>query len=481
VLLRDGPSGPEVLLTLRSRLLRFMGGAAVFPGGAVGSEDLDPRWESAANLAPAEAARRLDETDGTISLGLHICALREAFEEVGFLSGIGPVDRLKREHAHRAWLDQILEAGVVLDAASLVPAGRWVTPVSSPVRFDTHFFVTRADDKWAPVPDPREVDDARWTTPSDALEALAAGELVMAPPTIHVLQSITGCDDVTTAIVRLSGNLDAGVMPMSVAVHPLVRLVVAPNPGLMTGPGTNSYAVGTHDGCVVDPAVDDEAYLNALLENLPTVKTVVVSHRHPDHMGGVRRIVEQTGASVRAWGGSEIDGMPVIPLMDGEVIACGDAQLRVVYTPGHSSDHVCLLLDDVLFSGDAILGEGTAVIAPPDGNLDDYLASLRRLRSLPLNRILPGHFRSIDNAHGVIDDYLAHREERHRAILDVLQAADSTVEQIVETVYADTPSDLHSLAALTVLAHLEMAERHGRARRTGKKWRSAGKMQEQDL
>jgi glyoxylase-like metal-dependent hydrolase (beta-lactamase superfamily II) len=319
------------------------------------------------------------------------------------------------------------------------------------------------------------------TTSSDALEALGAGELVMVPPTIHVLQSMTGCDDVTAAIVRLSGNLDADVMPLSVTVHPLVRLVVAPNPGLMTGPGTNSYVVGTHDGCVVDPAVDDDAYLNALVENMQAIKTVVVSHRHPDHIGGVRRIVEQTGATVRAWGGSEIDGMPVIPLVEREVIACGDAHLRVVYTPGHSSDHVCLLLGDVLFSGDAILGEGTAVIAPPDGNLDDYLASLRRLRSLPLSRILPGHFRTIDNAHGLIDEYLAHREERHQEILDVLRAADSTVEQIVETVYADTPSDLHGLAALTVIAHLEMAERHGQARRAGEKWRSAGKMQERDL
>jgi hypothetical protein len=96
-----------------------------------------------ANLAPAEAARRLDETDGAISSGLHICALREAFEEVGFLSGIGPLDRVKRERVHRAWLDQIVEAGVVLDAASLIPAGGWVTPMSPPVRFDTHAFLSR--------------------------------------------------------------------------------------------------------------------------------------------------------------------------------------------------------------------------------------------------------------------------------------------------------------------------------------------------
>jgi glyoxylase-like metal-dependent hydrolase (beta-lactamase superfamily II)/8-oxo-dGTP pyrophosphatase MutT (NUDIX family) len=468
-------------MTLRSRSLRFMGGASVFPGGALGRQDLDPRWKSAANLTPVEAARRLRESDGASALGLHICALREAFEEVGFVSGTGPVDRLKPGRADGTFLDQVIEAGVVLDAASLAAAGRWVTPESSPVRFDTRFFVTRTDDQWTPSPDLREVDGARWMTPAGALRALATGELVMAPPTIHVLQSIAGCDDVTAAIARLSGSVDAGGMPLSVKVHPLVRLVIAPNPGLMTGSGTNSYVVGTHDACVVDPAVDDESYVNVLLQSGPDIRTVVVTHRHPDHIGGVRSIVEQTGSSVRAWGSSDIDGMPVTPLVDGEVLTFGDAHLRVVYTPGHSSDHVCLLLDDVLFSGDTILGEGTAVIAPPDGKLDDYIASLRRLRTLPLSRILPGHFRSVDNAHGLIDDYLAHREKRHQSILDVLKGGDSTVEAIVATVYADTPSDLHRLAALTVTAHLEMAERHGQARRAGEKWESTKKMQERDL
>ena len=481
VLLRDGRAGPEVLLTMRSRSLRFMAGVAVFPGGAVNPGDLDERWEMASNLSRSEAAHRLDQDDGAAALGAFICALREAFEEVGFLAGTGPLERLADEVGDEDWLERILKLGAVVDAAALVPAGRWVTPELASRRFDTQFFAVRAAGDWNPQPDAREVDAVRWSTPAAALDDMASGKLVMAPPTIHVLQRISGCTDVTEAIAALSRRFDAGPMSLSVRVHPAVNLVLAPNPGLMTGPGTNSYIIGTHDACIVDPAVDEPEYLDALLNSAAGVKTIAITHRHPDHVGGVRKLVEQTGAVLRAWGPAKIEGISVKPLSDGEVLSCGEARMRCIPTPGHASDHVCFLLEDVLLSGDTILGEGTAVIAPPDGDLDAYLGSLRRLRELPIQRILPGHFRPLEDGRRVIDDLLEHREQRHRAILRAIEQQPASVEEIVEIVYVDTSPDLHGLAALTVAAHLETAERRGQVRRTAQKWHRLRMEQEPDF
>ena len=189
------------------------------------SGDLDKRWEMASNLSRSEAARRLGQDDGAAALGAFICALREAFEEVGFRSGTWPTDGLSSGGAgDEGWLERILELGAVVDAASLVPAGRWVTPELASHRFDTQFFVVRAAADWNPHPDAQEVDAVRWSTPAAALDDMASGTLVMAPPTIHVLQRILDCKDVTEAIAALSGTVDAGPMFLSVRVHPAVNL-----------------------------------------------------------------------------------------------------------------------------------------------------------------------------------------------------------------------------------------------------------------
>lgn len=461
-----------------------MGGAAVFPGGAVSIGDLDPRWESVSNLSRAEAARRLGEEDRASALGAFVCALRESFEEVGFLAGNGPVDRVVRRHAAEGseWLEHLGEIGVELDAASLTPAGRWVTPSPSPMRFDARFFVTRADAEWDPLPDPAEVEDARWLSPAAALDELAEGKLVMAPPTISILQRILDCHDVMEAIARLGNWVDDGRdMQLSARVHPQVQLVMAPNPGLMTGPGTNTYVVGNASACVIDPAVDDDQFLETVIGSGRRFESILITHRHPDHIGGVGSVRARTGATVRAWGTEDINGIPVVPLKDDEVIECGDARLHCIYTPGHSSDHVCFQLDEILFSGDTILGEGTAVIAPPDGNLSDYIRSLHRLRALPVERIFPGHFRPVDAGREVIDDYLRHREARHTQILAALEGPGASVEEVVENVYEGTPTDLHPIAALTVMAHLEMASEAGRVTRDGEKWVLTGREQESDF
>jgi glyoxylase-like metal-dependent hydrolase (beta-lactamase superfamily II)/8-oxo-dGTP pyrophosphatase MutT (NUDIX family) len=474
VLLRDGPDGPEVLLTVRPQNMRFMGGASVFPGGAVSAGDLDPRWERASRLTRAEAAAALGIENPAAALGYFICALREAFEEVGFLIGSGPLEMIERATSDdpERWLGHCLERGVVLGSDALLPAGRWITPEGSPVRFDTRFFATRAPDGWEPTPHPAEVEDWFWIAPARAVEDLGSGRLHMAPPTVDVLQRVRGLSSVEEVLRVLTQRGTPRSGPWVTNLHPAVRLVLAPNAGIMTGPGTNTYIVGSPGGpsVVIDPAVEDKSYLRVVAEAAGRVGGVVVTHRHPDHTGGVAALVELTGAPVYAFGATPIEGFGVSRVEDGTVLSAGEARLHVLHTPGHASDHICLRLDDVLFSGDTVLGEGTAVIAPPDGDMRSYLDSLRRLRSLPIQRIFPGHFRARPDAHAVIEGYLAHRAERAEAIIAALGEGGATVDEVVHLVYSETPADLHPLAAYSVKAHLEMAEEDGLVARSGDYW-----------
>jgi glyoxylase-like metal-dependent hydrolase (beta-lactamase superfamily II)/8-oxo-dGTP pyrophosphatase MutT (NUDIX family) len=478
VIVRDGPHGLEVLLTIRPRSMRFMGGAAVFPGGAVSSPDRDPRWEQVSTLSGTDAAALLGEEDARVALGAFVCALRESFEEVGFIIGSGTEGLARGSSLEpEAWLAACLEEGVRLATDRLVPAGRWVTPLGAPVRFDARFFIVATDHAWEPVPDPAEVESCLWVTPAEALARLAAGSLMMAPPTIEMLQRLaahTTTDGALDALNR-DGVLGAGNV-ISVRLSPMVHVVLAPNPGVMTGPGTNTYIVGTGPTMIIDPAVDDPTYLDAVTEAAGEVAAILVTHRHGDHVGGAAALSQRTGAPVRAFGVDTIGGVTGLPIEDEEVIEFGGARLIALHTPGHASDHLCFLLDGAasLFSGDNVLGEGTSVIAPPDGHMGDFLGSLERLSKLPLDRIYPGHFRPLDGGSHVLEGLLLHRKARGEAIAAAIKEGPRAIEEIVEVAYADTPSHLHPVAQLSALAHLEMLQERGHAVVTDGRWTWTG-------
>lgn len=474
-LLRDGERGLEVLLTVRPPHLRFMGGATVFPGGAVSPADLDDRWEAASARTRRSAGAALGEPPAD-ALGLFVCAMREAFEEVGWVDGDGPLDRLERPAARDAatFLDACLGAGVVLATDRLVPAGRWVTPSPSPVRFDARFFVATASPGWTPAPDPHEVAACRWARPPAALDDLARGAAVMAPPTIEMLQLLAPHARAGDAVAALRARGVGSGTLVSARLAPLVHVVVAPNPGVMTGPGTNTYVVGRGDAIVVDPAVADGAFLDEVVAVAGRVRAIVVTHRHPDHVGGVAALAARTGAEVRAFGAAPAGGAPVRPLRDGDVVEAGGARLRVHHAPGHASDHVVLSLEGTggLFAGDNVLGEGTAVIDPPDGDMAAYMRTLELLRSLAPRRIFPGHFRALDDGVRVVEEYIAHRRRRADAIERALADDPVALDDVVARAYADTPESLHALAQRSALAQLEALEREGRAARApGGRWR----------
>jgi len=255
------------------------------------------------------------------------------------------------------------------------------------------------------------------------------------------------------------------------ALSPLVRRIVAPNPGLMTGPGTNTYLVGIDEIVVIDPGPADEGHLDAIAGcGGDRIRWIVCTHTHVDHFPGAAGLKERTGAEVLAFDsrdGLEIDRS----LADGDGIEATEFVLRALHTPGHASNHLCFVLEQerMLFSGDHIMNGSTVVIRPPDGDMIVYLEQLERLKARRprLKSIAPGHGHLIEQPLAKIDEYLEHRRAREAQILRTLRSSrTSTIDAIVEQLYTDTPEELQPMAAATVWAHLRKLKQEGQAKGT---------------
>jgi glyoxylase-like metal-dependent hydrolase (beta-lactamase superfamily II) len=259
-----------------------------------------------------------------------------------------------------------------------------------------------------------------------------------------------------------------------------VRRILAPNPGPLTGPGTNTYVVGERRLALVDPGPDDDDHLQALCRAVgDRLRWILVTHTHVDHSPLAGRLREATGAQVLGFGLPPVAGpqdvdafdaafSPDRTLVDGDRLDTGEATLEVIHTPGHASGHLCYRLarPDLLFSGDHVMQGSTVVIAPPDGDMADYLDALGRVRGLRPGRIAPGHGELIDDPIAVLDGYLAHRMERERQVVGALAGAGTsgaTSAELVAVIYLDVPAALHPVARYSVWAHLRKLASEGRA------------------
>jgi len=436
LLLRDTPQGIEVLMTRRSMTASFAPGAYVFPGGGVDAADA---------AAHSQATRRATQSD--LHLTQAIAAIRESFEELGILLARRP-DGAMADANDLAALDrkapfatQCAARGLTLAASEVFVLAHWITDRDLPRRFDVPFLVAHMPEGQMPVADETEQFEPVWVRPADALERHRVGQFFMIFPTIRTLERLQAFASVEAVLLACAATeqplwtscpragLLAGkearymehetpygelelVSPDGQIVHtldwqceqpvPLLRNVMrltAPNPGVMTGPGTNSYLVGDpHTGYIaIDPGPADAEHIDRLWRAAGgQIHLIVCTHSHPDHSPGARPL--QALCEPRP----PIVGLPSAPtarkasefrpdrtLNDQELLTlqgsgpqgAGSHTLKVIHTPGHAANHLCLVLleDGLLFSGDHILNGSTTVIDPPDGDMTAYLDSLDTL------------------------------------------------------------------------------------------------------
>ncbi len=539
LLLRDSvdPANPgvEVLMTRRSMTASFAPGAYVFPGGGIDAADAQSHGQS---------TRRATQSD--LHLTQAIAAIRESFEELGILLarradgshlGTAQIAALDRQAPFAA---QCAAQGLTLAGAEVFVLAHWITDRDLPRRFDVPFLVARMPEGQEPVADETEQFEPVWVRPADALARHAAGGFFIIFPTVRTLERLQAyetVDDVLKACAvndeplftscpragLLNGHESrhmehdgpfgelALVSPHGQIVHELawqtgrpvpllknVQRLTAPNPGFMTGPGTNSYLVGdpVSGHIAIDPGPDIPEHIERLWRAAGgDIRAIVCTHSHPDHSPGAARLQALCAEK------PPILGLPSAPtsrensrftperaLADGErlVLQGQDGAthtLQVVHTPGHAANHLCLLLeeDGLLFSGDHILNGSTTVIDPPDGHMGDYLDSLDKLDRLceahGVDFILPAHGyvlgdlkRTADNpsapehggARAAIAHLKAHRLAREAKVARAMQhQPEGTMDDWVKLAYDDVPERLWPVAKRSLLAHVERLQSLG--------------------
>jgi glyoxylase-like metal-dependent hydrolase (beta-lactamase superfamily II) len=270
-------------------------------------------------------------------------------------------------------------------------------------------------------------------------------------------------------------DFDAEALPVTGAVQQVAAAVwriVAPNAGPLTGAGTNTYVVGRERPVVIDPGCDDPGHLARVLAAADgRIERILCTHSHPDHSPGAGWLRDRTGAPVHGLPAPD-DGYqdpayaPDADLADGELIEAGGEVLRAVHTPGHASNHVCLLLEGagLLFTGDHLMSGSTVIIIPPDGSMRLYLESLGRLRTLPIVALAPGHGALMPRAIEEIERVTAHRLAREAKLARALDArGTATLEELLPEVYDDVPKFMHAYARHSLLAHALKLVEEGRA------------------
>ena len=532
ILLRDSDAGPEIFMLKRSPSAAFVANAYVFPGGGLDAAD-HKALDRVRGLSESEANRRLGVDTG--GLAYWVAAVRECFEEAGILIAVdesgAPLDpgRADTLAVHRAAINSgQLAFGELLEREKLaIPAERiayfshWITAPGRPRRFTARFFVAHAPEGQHGSHDDGETVASEWVRPHLALERCARGEIELVHPTRISLTELapfpraaeafdfassridieadascwaTGKEgrklfrrnDAPYAEVHWTDPEEAGdttydlVPGVPKRLDRFVTRIIAPNPGMMTGPGTNSYLVGGDELALIDPGPEIDSHIGALLAaGAGKIKWILCTHTHKDHSPAAQRIKEATGAIILgrpAPTGSNQDQSfaPDRVPEHGERITCGPVTLRAIHTPGHASNHLCYLLEEtrMLFTGDHVMQGSTVVINPPDGDMLAYLASLEMLLNEDVAILAPGHGYLIGRPHKEVRRLIAHRLAREGKVVAAMQKLGAaTVEELVPAVYEDVSPKLYPVAARSLSAHLGKLALERRAVESNGRWR----------
>lgn len=477
ILLRHNtnPQNPELYWVRRSEQLAFLGGYHAFAGGQLEEADAEAPVENCPfphHLAPISAAAR------------------ELFEELGVLVARG-ADSLTKgqlasllddlESERMSWPVLLRHYGLCLDATDFTYAGRWVTPPFSARRFDTLFFLVRCPAKQQPRVILGELETGEWVTAREAYSKWQRSEILAVPPTLHALKTLAAglTPDLTERLMAIPEA--HGEPTRQIEFRPNYICFPVKTPTKPPATHTNCYLIyNSRELLVIDPAspqIDEQRALAQLVDQLlsegRSLREIIVTHLHPDHVGGVNALREHLGGNspVAAHPQTAEPLRPTITvdrlIEDNEVIELsGEPRiaLRALHTPGHARGHLCFHeeLTGTLISGDNIVGLGSVLIDPPEGNMRDYLESLKRLRSLEgLSVIFGAHGPAVGAPYKKIDQYISHRLEREANILAAVREGAKAPKEIVATVYSDVSPNLFELAERAVLAHIEKLQADG--------------------
>ncbi len=530
LLLRDSAQGLEVLMTRRSMNASFAPGAYVFPGGGIDAADA-----YAHQGGDGFCARRPHQSD--LQLTQAVAAIRESFEELGVLlarhadGSYASTEDIAAMDRKVPFAAQCRQRGLSLATKEVFVLAHWVTDRDLPRRFDVPFLVARMPEGQTPVADESEQFEPVWLSPADALARHAAGQFFMIFPTLRTLERLASYRSVAAmlqacasgqplwhscpragwladkearfmehdapygelALVCPDGQIRHALdwqTEQPVALLKNLQRLTAPNPGVMTGPGTNSYLVGdARTGYIaIDPGPADAAHLTRLHAAAGgDIRMIVCTHSHPDHSPGAKPLQALCEAGGKPK--PPILGLPSLPtaradsqftpdraLQDQELLTLmpvglqgeniEDSEightLKVLHTPGHAANHLCLVLleDGLLFSGDHILNGSTTVVNPPDGNMTAYLDSLDRLSAAcdahAIEFIAPAHGHVLGQAQSAIAQLKKHRLKREAKIFAVMQALPGgTLDDWVALAYDDVDERIWPVAKRSLLAHVQ--------------------------
>jgi glyoxylase-like metal-dependent hydrolase (beta-lactamase superfamily II)/8-oxo-dGTP pyrophosphatase MutT (NUDIX family) len=522
ILLRPGGAGPQVLMIQRVQNAAFLGGAYVFPGGALDSDDSGLRFlRRVVGLTDAEASARLGVPEK--GLAYWVAAVRECFEEAGVLLALDaerrPVSASRAQalaaNRKRSFLDLLEKENLYIPANLIAYYGHWITAPGRSRRFDTRFFVAQAPEGQEGSHDPREAEHHIWIRPQDALQRGEKGEIELVPATQHTLRDMGRFEEPRLAFEyardlaeievnracwaqgkdgpklfrradpayfeihwsdpQETGQTNYELVPgVAKRLDARVTRIIAPNPGVMTGPGTNTYLVGEQDLALIDPGPDSESHVQRIIEEAKgRLKWILCTHTHLDHSPAALKLKAATGAMLLGRPPAEGQDASFVPdrvLNDGERLYLGGTALRVIHTPGHASNHLCYLMEEtkMLFTGDHVMQGSTVVINPPDGDMRQYLASLERLLAEDLAILAPGHGYLIGTPYKEIRRLIAHRLAREKKVVSSLgRLGAASLEELLPLVYDDVPQRIHRVAARSLSAHLDKLVADGAARAEG--------------
>jgi len=452
--------------------MAFLGGFHAFAGGQ--REEADAKTQ-VMNCDDGEAAAFIS------------CAARELFEELGVLVARGAETLTKGQRASllddlesgRITFPNLLQHyGLHLDARDFTFAGRWVTPPFSPRRFDTWFFLVNCPAKQEPhVTGDAELESGEWITAREALARWRRSEVLLVPPALHALNTLA--EGITDDLIERFLSVPQAHREPARRIEFRPGFICFPvrTNTLPPATHTNCYIIGSKEFIVIDPASpfeEEQAALASCIDDLISegrrAREIVLTHLHPDHVGGVNALVKhlsgQVAVAAHRLTAEALEGsIRVDRLIEDEELFELDGEprlvLRALHTPGHARGHLCFYEEatGALITGDNIVGLGSVLINPPEGNMRDYLRSLERLRNLPHLTVLFGaHGPAIGNPRAKIDEYIAHRLERETNILAAVDAGAATPEEIVARVYTDVHPKAHAMAQRAVIAHLEKLE-----------------------